>query len=484
MNGNDMTFEAYLYENRVSPTPEFSARIDMVCEQIRRREAKPDEARPANGRRGGRSRKFRWLAPVAAVLLLFMLLFCIPGVSQAVRGWLNDMFRLSDYMAAEPGDREENADIEKAVQTPAPTGSTASVRYLDETEYYEGVDEWRAENGFSAFSRDDYAWVAGIDPEAGEILYDGRNLIVNTVLHANPSRFLGLYGGEGERFDIWTSSVSVTVGGEAYTDFDDQGGGLALQPFMSDAGGYDMDAVNAADSVIEQTTLIGSQSPAFPSGPVTVTIEMWLMDGTIDDLGTVGLVAIITQTLTFDATDGNGMLGSVYSVTQRLSGIAPLTISGSGSIENKMFDYSTVSVTATVEKRTTGINVTLHYAFSTQEEEEAYWDDVVPGATGRHGVQYEAIIDGESIGKVWHNSDYLGLKDDPVLEIPLTESELSAVRSITLRPWVRYVSAYSVNGSNDQDMPFDEKLYFDRFSSRYSEVPLEGCDIVIPLDGT
>jgi hypothetical protein len=28
MNGNERTLKTYLYENRVSPTPEFSARID------------------------------------------------------------------------------------------------------------------------------------------------------------------------------------------------------------------------------------------------------------------------------------------------------------------------------------------------------------------------------------------------------------------------------------------------------------------------
>ncbi len=483
MNGNDMTFERYLFENRVSPTPEFSARIDMACEQIRRQEARAGNTGPAKRKRRARPRrKLRWIAPVAAVLVLLALLFSIPGVSQAVRGWLNDMFRLTDYMAAEPDDREENADIAEAVQTPVPSESTSTVRYLDETEYYDGVDEWRVSNGFAAFSRDDYAWVADIDPEAGEILYDGRNLIVNTVIHASPSRFLGMYGGEGERFDLWTSSVSVTVGGETYTDFDDQGGGLALQSLTSELGGYDMDAVNAADSVIEQTTLIGRQSPAFPSGPVTVTIEMWLMDGTIDDLGTVGLVAILTQTLTFDATDGNGMLDAAYSVTQQLSGVVPMTTWGSdGYIENQMFDLSAVTVTATVMQRTTGVGVSIHYTFPQGADQETYFDSIVIGAIGNRGIQYEAVVDGENIGKVWHGSDFLGVHDDPVLEIPLTESELSDVQTITLRPLMRYLSAYSIDGSEYTELPFNEKQLLNHFSGRYTDVPLEDCDIVIPL---
>ena len=326
-------------------------------------------------------------------------------------------------------------------------------------------------------------WAADLNPQVNELLYDGRNLIVNTVLFASPTRFLGTYGGEGERFDLWTNSVRVLVNGEPYTDFTSQGGGLSLQSYLKagDNGEYDMDAVRAATSVTEQTTLIGNQSPAFPSGPVTVVIEMWLMDGSLDDLATVGLVAIITQTFTFDTTDGNAKLDAGYSVTQALAGTAPLTINNKdGSIENRMFDFSSVTVGFTVERRATGINVILHYSFP-NDEDQSLWNAIVPGATGGQGVQYEAFVNGISIGKVYHTANHLGLRDDPVIEIPLTESELAAVQSITLRPWVRYLSSYSIDGETFTDMPLDTKLTMSQFSDHYTEVALENCDIVIPL---
>lgn len=484
MNGNEWTLEAFLYENRVSPAPEFSAAIDQTCNQIRRREAKATRIEAgARAKKRRYQRSLRWLVSAAAVIVILVMLLSIPSVSQAMRSWFGDLFRLTDYMAAEPENREENADIAGAVQTPVPAQTSYSLRYLDETEYMGGVDEWRLSNGFAAFSREDYAWVADLRPEAKEILYDGRNLIINTQINASPARFLGTYGGEGERYDLWTNSVSVTVNGQPFTNFTDQGGGLVLKSFQNaDGSGYDLAKVSVADSVLEQTTLIGNNSPAFPSGPVTVTIEMWLVDGEIDDTATVGLVAVLTQTVTFDATEGNANLTSAVSATQQLCGVAPLTIDGDGTLENCMFDYSAVTVSASIERRATGVSVSIHYSFPTEEEKTRLWKSIVLGAVGHSGIQYEAIVDGQSIGKIWHAGNYLGTWDDPVLEIPLTESELASVQSITLCPIVRYISSYTSGGAEYTDMPFDETLTLAQYGARYTEIPLEGCDIVIPLN--
>ena len=484
MQPNDKTLEQFLYDNRISPAPEFSARIDAFCGQLTQRKAGITGTQRASRTHRDKAKRLpRWLIPLAAAFAALVIVFSIPGVSQAVGSWLSSIFRLSDYMAVTPDQREDNADLAGAVQTPIPAQSSATIQYLDETEYAGDVNQWRTESGYGAFDRSNYAWVNDLNPRVDELFYDGRNLIVNTVLFSSPTHFLGTYGGEGERFDLWTNNVSMLVNGEPYPDFASQGGGLNLKPYFNKDGsdGFDSDAVRAGTSVTEQTTLIGNQSPAFPSGPVTVTIEMWLMDGSIDDMATVGLIAIITQTLTFDATEGNSKLDAGYAVSQQLSGTAPLTINGiDGSIENRMFDFSSVTVGFTVERRTTGINVTLHYSFP-QDEDQSLWNAIVPGATGGQGVQYEAFVNGTSIGKVYHTANHLGLRDDPVIEIPLTESELAAVQSITLRPWIRYLSSYSVDGETFTDMPLDTKLTMSQFSDHYTEVALEDCDIVIPL---
>ena len=291
MQPNDNTLEQYLYENRISPTPEFSANIDAFCAQLAKREkARNNTGRTSQDNRNRTKRMPRWLIPLVATFAVLVIVFSIPGVSQAVGNWLSSIFRLSDYMAVKPNQRETNSDLAGAVQTPIPAQSSATIQYVDETEYAESVNQWRTENGFSAFDRSNYAWVADLNPQVNELLYDGRNLIVNTVLFASPTRFLGTYGGEDERFDLWTNSVRVLVNGEPYTNFTSQGGGLSLQSYLKTGGNgeYDMDAVRVATSVTEQTTLIGNRSPAFPSGPVTVPE---IFDATPSDASTPPVVA-------------------------------------------------------------------------------------------------------------------------------------------------------------------------------------------------
>lgn len=484
MQANDRTLAHYLYDNRISPPPEFSAQIDAFCGQIKLREGHTNHPQ-REVRTGSKTRRARrWLMPLVAGLVVLAVVFSIPSVSQAVGAWIASIFRAEDYMAVELDQREDNGDLADAVQSPMPTDGEATIRFLDETEYLDGANQWRKENGYAAFDREDYAWVKELAPRVNELFYDGRQLIINTTLTASPKHFIGTYGDEGERFDLWTNSVSVQAGGQPYTDFTNEGGGLRLDSFAraDGADGFDMDAVNATNSVTLLTTLVGKHAPAFPSGRVTVTLEQWLMDGRIDDMNSVGLVAIITQTVTFDATEGNGKLGSTDSVTQRLTGTVPITINWEdGAIENKMFDLSTVSVTATVSRRTTGIGVALHYEFADGTLEQAYWNAIVPGATGGHGLQYEAIVNGRSIGKVWDTASHLGLREDPVIDIPLTESELANVPTITLRPWIRYMDAYSTDGEKYETMPLDKKLYLNNFHDDYLEAALKDCDIVIPL---
>ena len=484
MQASDRTLAHYLYDNRISPPPEFSAQIDAFCGKLALREehrSHPQrEARTRDKRRHAR----RWLMPLVAGLVVLAVVFSIPSVSRAVGDWIASIFRSEDYMAVKPDQREENSDLADAVQTPMPTDVEATIRFLDETEYLDGANQWRKENGLAAFDRGEYVWVKDLAPRVNELFYDGRQLIINTTLTASPKHFIGTYGGAGERYDLWTNSVSVQAGGQPYLDFTDEGSGLRLDSFAcaDGADGVDMDAVNAANSVTLQTTLTGKQAPAFPSGRVTVTLEQWLMDGRIDDMNSVGLVAIITQTVTFDTTEGNSKLGSTNTVTQRLTGTVPITINWEdGAIENEMFDFSTVSVTATLSQRTTGISVALHYTFADGALEQAYWNAIVPGATGGHGLQYEAIVNGKSIGKAWDTSSHLGLREDPVIEIPFTESELANVPTITLRPWIRYMDAYSTDGEKYETMPLDTKLYLNNFHDDYLEAALKNCDIVIPL---
>ena len=442
------------------------------------------------GKRKRRARRMRWMIPAAAALVLMITLFSIPSVSQAVRGWFLSAFRLPGYMAEPPGSRETNADIEQAITTPDPGAQRVMIQYLDETEWFEDVNKWRAENGYPAFDRADYGWIAALQPEVTEVLYDGQNCIVNTRFYASPLRFIGGYGGEGERFDIWTRGAAVTVDGAPYEGFEMEGGGLILPQLYYDnaTDSWDMEKARQAGDVTVQTRLTGNgQQPTFPSGQVEITLTTWVLDGTIDDMAAVGIVAVVTQTLTFDTTAGNGMLGQASAVTQRLSGTVPLTVrSADGRVENRTTDLATVSVTATVLPRTTGMGVSLHYDYELPPDlnERDYWFALAGGAASDHGILYELIVDGQSRGLLHTESISLATLSDPVLEIPLTESELAAVQSVVLRPSVSYMAAYNET-SNDRATAIallpDEPVYLTGYSDFRENIPLTGCDIVLPV---
>ena len=101
MNANERTLDQFLFENRVSPPPEFSARIDAFCGQLQRQTK-------ANGTRINRSkrkkRKAQLLARrilVAAACLLFVAavsILAIPSARAAVSDWISGWFSTYDYM--------------------------------------------------------------------------------------------------------------------------------------------------------------------------------------------------------------------------------------------------------------------------------------------------------------------------------------------------------------------------------------------------
>lgn len=101
MNGNEKTLDQFLFENRVSPPPEFSARIDAFCGQVQRR----------TGARGARKRKARTAARRAAflaacfVILLALSVLAIPTARAAVSDWISGWFNAQDYLGQESENR-------------------------------------------------------------------------------------------------------------------------------------------------------------------------------------------------------------------------------------------------------------------------------------------------------------------------------------------------------------------------------------------
>ena len=109
MNTNDRTFDQFLFQNRISPPPEFSARIDAFCKQVRRREATGNGARI--NRTHVRNRKVRTAVKrvlffaACVLMILAITVLAVPTARAAVSDWIGGWFNTQDYLGQESENR-------------------------------------------------------------------------------------------------------------------------------------------------------------------------------------------------------------------------------------------------------------------------------------------------------------------------------------------------------------------------------------------
>lgn len=119
MSGNDMTFEQYLYHNRISPPPEFSGRIDAVCGQLKRRESTASGAgiiRRGKKRRGLHNAAKRVLLAAACLLVVLgITVIAIPSARAAVSDWISGWFSAQDYLGKESESRTAEPALDAVI---------------------------------------------------------------------------------------------------------------------------------------------------------------------------------------------------------------------------------------------------------------------------------------------------------------------------------------------------------------------------------
>ena len=116
MNANERTLDQFLFENRVSPPPEFSARIDAFCGQLQR-QTKTNGTRINRSKRKKRRAQLlvRRIVFAAACLLLVaaVSVLAIPSARATVSDWISGWFNTGDYM----GQTSENRAAEPALDS-------------------------------------------------------------------------------------------------------------------------------------------------------------------------------------------------------------------------------------------------------------------------------------------------------------------------------------------------------------------------------
>ncbi|MEG1524104.1 MAG: hypothetical protein RRZ24_08430 [Clostridia bacterium] len=156
MKMNDRALESYLYENRVSPTPEFSDRIDAVCDQIRQTESQnaPD-SKESNAIKSKRPVR-RWvLALVACLLLAVTLIACIPEARAAVLSWIGKTFSIQSYMGQENGLRSPEPQMDAVIRKVTDDGRKIAI-----TDVYDSDEARALADGFGV-KLDEVAYLDG-----------------------------------------------------------------------------------------------------------------------------------------------------------------------------------------------------------------------------------------------------------------------------------------------------------------------------------
>ena len=173
MNGNEKTLDQFLFENRVSPPPEFSAHIDAVCGQLRRR-TRAKGARKRKARAA--ARRVAFLA-ACVVILLALSVLAIPSARAAVSEWIGGWFSARDYFGQEKSERTEEPSIEAITSSANSNGITLS----------------SVGAGYEAYAK-------AFDMTLDEIAYDGESIFLSGTMSGATARpFVQAYTG-GDTF--------------------------------------------------------------------------------------------------------------------------------------------------------------------------------------------------------------------------------------------------------------------------------------------
>lgn len=444
--------------------------------------------------RGGRAKKAARrkkalvvLAPIAAAVLIVAGLMSIPSVSRAVSSFFIESFRLFHWVAAAPDQREENADLSSALQTPPPETQDYQIKLLNEMEDYADIDGWRRNNGAGAYNPDDWQFLYDIKPGISEIFYDGARLYIKFFYETDPIPFMRSYCSRldaGLRLDLFTDSASIAnMDGSNARELVWMTTGLETKDSYWGPGGENpnVEAIRADKGVFLITEFDVTGDQALAPGKYKVMVKQRIIDTSVDGMANIATVGSIEQTFTLDTATMAAKSAQIGPVIVAFNGVVPLTVrrDGGRSVQTEQTDLAGVTAEATAIKRPTGLQLTIDYAFP-----EGWGEDEVTALTKGgnftsygQSLEYEVQINGEAVGsaeRVNGSTDF---------EIPLTGSELSGVSEIVLVPIVHFCTAIDMGkGYTSLDEPYALPWSGDySYELKEETTRLSDCAITLPL---
>lgn len=357
-----------------------------------------------------RNRVRKILVPIAACLVAVVVFFtAFPKAALAVSEFFGRVFTPSRYMNEDPNARTPVPSIDEAIAAAAPADGAYTVTLMPDLPNAQEFIDYRAQNGYDAFTEENWGWLKDIRPEIAEVLYDGNQLIWNTNLYTSNEHVrefmegFGVKSGSKLSVDALMGDVTYTVAGDP-TVYELQVSGHGITPIFEEA-----ELAKADHAVLYSDFYIDSAQP-LPDGVLTITQNIQVCEKDAMDYG--ALVAIITHTFTFDTTKGNTASAEGTETLIPLSGETYLSfdhtakdtdgVLDSWTIETKKVSLDGVKLLVEYEYLPTGIAVHLKVKETPQGWTDDMKDALLRMATknGRNvyemsGIANDLYIDGK-----------------------------------------------------------------------------------------
>lgn len=406
-----------------------------------------------------RKRLRKTLVSIAACLLAIVIFFtAFPKAALAVSEFFERVFTPSRYMNEDPSTRTAVPSIDEAIAAAAPQDGDYTITLMPDLPNAQEFVDFRAQNGYDAFSEENWGWLRDIRPEIAEVLYDGNQLIWNTNLYTTNEHVrafmegFGVKSGSKLSVDALIDDVTYTVAGDP-TVYELQVSGHGITPI------FDETALASADHAVLYSDFYIDSAQPLPDGVLTITQNIRVCENDAMDYGAT--VAIITHTFTFDTTKGNTPSAELQEGDIPLSGETYLTMNHmvfaeDGMITSWTVDTQKVSLDGVVlhaeyEYLPTGILVVLTLASAPSN----WTEDMINGLlqSSNRSVQntyhkvgnvVDLYIDGKFVSEA-PMPDSWGIGEQRYI-LPVYPDQYATIQSVMLK--LIHVYYETLNGTN------------------------------------
>lgn len=453
--------------------------------------------RAASFEKTGRTILKRRIGLLAAALILLL-----TGTGLAVSLLTHPDHQTGRYLLTLPEKRDNIPELEEAISGTDARIEDCRVELLGEYKggynsyeesYNKDIPAWRLENGFPEWDPEKFAFLYELEPKECEAYYDGTRLYINTCFGMPQTNGFS-EDGETDRedpfdFDMILFDCSAEVDGNDCTALLHSGGW---------GSGMVWDVAPEEGEGTERKFWVSSEFDMLPAplenGVCRVTLQYYIYDASIDDLGSVGNIARVLCTVAFET--GGGARNRETSAAVNMHGDYVMTLNGNSAEEDKLLlENRTVSLEGMVlqaeAKFTPGDTVVKIRAASLPEgrnEEWLSWFFMGPGS----GIQFDLYINGEAFGKPVPLSS---ASDEYRLELPVLPSDYPGITEIRLVPHLTYITAVTPCAEDTEPgkpVPVYEKIelipgskvLIDSFTVDSEDTVIQdmpGCDIVLSL---